>query len=51
MAARVIAGLGSLFDRYRRLDEHMTRIELQLEELAIGWDRQIQEEVDASRGK
>jgi hypothetical protein len=41
---------GPLFNRCRRLDERMERVERTLEELAIGWDRHIHEEVDRIRG-
>ena len=43
--------LGSLFNRYRKLDEEIEGIERKLEELAIGWDRHLQEEVDRMKGK
>lgn len=43
--------LGSLFRRYRKLDDDTEEIERILEQMAIGWDEHIQQEVDAARGK
>jgi hypothetical protein len=43
--------LGSLFERYRKIDDEAEEIERILEEMAIGWDEHIQQEVDRARGK
>lgn len=43
--------VGALFNRYRKLDDEIELIERILEELAIGWDRHLQEELDRIRGK
>jgi hypothetical protein len=43
--------LGSLFERYRSLDEQMEEIEEVLEDMTIGWEERIQQEIDAARGK
>jgi hypothetical protein len=43
--------LGTLFNRYRKLDDEIEKIEQALEQLAIGWDQHLQQELDRIRGK
>lgn len=43
--------LGSLLARYQDLDYELARLEDALDEVARGWDKMIQEEIDRARGK
>jgi len=43
--------IGTLSVRYQKLDETLEMIENVLDEMAIGWDRRVQEEEDRARGK
>jgi hypothetical protein len=42
---------GSLFERYRQLDEAMERIEHRFDSVALGWDQFVQRETDRRHGK
>jgi hypothetical protein len=41
--------LAALLERYRKLDDEMEVLERALHEIAIGWERHVQEETDRLR--
>lgn len=43
--------IGALSIRYQKLDETLETVESILDDMAIGWDRHVQEEEDRARGK